>query len=180
MSENKFDYAQIGGVKLHYATAGDGEKLVVLLHGFPEFWYSYQQKSKSPYISVNEDNKSDKLFLEFDVDTPDSIKELSALLRGELWIDAETFDVWRERRELTVQPNGAANPFVVIEISFEYQKSENIGITPKRIVLTNYALKRKEEELKVLKQTQATFEYTKFTKSDVEVRAKEEVKAKEN
>jgi hypothetical protein len=129
---------------------------------------------------VNEDNKSDKLFLEFDVDAPGSVKELGALLRGTLRIDAETFEVWRELRELTVQPNGAANPFVVIEISFDYQKSENIGITPKRIVLTNYALKRNDEELKVLKQIQATFEYTKFTKSDVEVKAKEEVKTQEN
>ena len=144
------------------------------------FVVSYQQKSKSPYISVNEDNKSDKLFIEFDVDTPGSVKELGALLRGELWIDAETYDVWRERRELTVQPTGAANPFVVIEISFDYQKSENIGITPKRIVLINYALKRKDEELKVLKQTQATFEYTKFTKSDVEVKSGEVNSTKEN
>lgn len=144
------------------------------------FVVSYQQKSKSPYISVNEDNKSDKLFIEFDVDTPGSVKELGALLRGELWIDTETFDVWRERRELTVQPNGATNPFVVIEISFDYQKSENIGITPKRIVLINYALKRKDEELKVLKQTQATFEYTKFTKSDVEVKSGEVNSTKKN
>jgi len=42
MSKINFDYAQIGGVKLHYAKAGDGEKLVVLLHGFPEFWYSWR------------------------------------------------------------------------------------------------------------------------------------------
>ncbi len=40
----KFDYAQIGGVKLHYATAGTGAKLVVLLHGFPEFWYSWRHQ----------------------------------------------------------------------------------------------------------------------------------------
>ncbi len=44
MSEIKFNYAQIGGVKLHYATAGDGEKLVILLHGFPEFWYSWRHQ----------------------------------------------------------------------------------------------------------------------------------------
>ncbi|HEX8638232.1 MAG TPA: alpha/beta hydrolase [Pyrinomonadaceae bacterium] len=44
-SENiKFDYAQIGAVRLHYATAGDGEKLVVLLHGFPESWYSWRRQ----------------------------------------------------------------------------------------------------------------------------------------
>ncbi len=40
-----FDYAQIGAVKLHYAIAGKGgEKLVVLLHGFPEFWYSWRRQ----------------------------------------------------------------------------------------------------------------------------------------
>ena len=38
------DYAQIGDVKLHYATAGDGENLVILLHGFPEFWYSWRHQ----------------------------------------------------------------------------------------------------------------------------------------
>jgi pimeloyl-ACP methyl ester carboxylesterase len=44
MSEIKFGEAQIGGVKIHYATAGEGEKLVVLLHGFPEFWYSWRHQ----------------------------------------------------------------------------------------------------------------------------------------
>ena len=44
MSEIRFDYAQIGGIKIHYAMAGDGEKLVVLLHGFPEFWYSWRHQ----------------------------------------------------------------------------------------------------------------------------------------
>ncbi len=44
MSEIKFDDAQIGGVKLHYAAAGNGEKLVILLHGFPEFWYSWRHQ----------------------------------------------------------------------------------------------------------------------------------------
>ena len=38
----QFDYAQIGGVKLHYAKAGEGENLVLFLHGFPEFWYSWR------------------------------------------------------------------------------------------------------------------------------------------
>ena len=39
-----FGYADVGEVKLHYAKAGDGEKLVLLLHGFPEFWYSWRHQ----------------------------------------------------------------------------------------------------------------------------------------
>ncbi len=72
---------------------------------------------------------------------------------------------------MTVQPNGAATPFVVIETDFAFQKSDNIGITPKRIVLTDYALKKKNNELGVLKETRATFEYTKFSRSDVDVKS---------
>lgn len=44
MNKITFDYAQIGSVNLHYAKAGDGERLVVLLHGFPEFWYSWRHQ----------------------------------------------------------------------------------------------------------------------------------------
>lgn len=46
MNEHGFneDYAQIGDVRLHYVTAGTGERLIILLHGFPEFWYSWRSQ----------------------------------------------------------------------------------------------------------------------------------------
>jgi pimeloyl-ACP methyl ester carboxylesterase len=49
-----FDYAQIGGVKLHYAKAGEGQKLILLLHGFPECWYSWRHQlaALSDYYTV--------------------------------------------------------------------------------------------------------------------------------
>src|ERR1700716_3827935 len=34
-------YAEVGDQTLHYVEAGDGP-LVVLLHGFPEFWYGWR------------------------------------------------------------------------------------------------------------------------------------------
>lgn len=37
-------YAQVNGIRLHYAECGDGENLVILLHGFPEFWYSWRHQ----------------------------------------------------------------------------------------------------------------------------------------
>ena len=40
-------YAQVGDVRLHYAEAGEGPRLVVLLHGFPECWYSWRHQLKA-------------------------------------------------------------------------------------------------------------------------------------
>lgn len=35
-------YAHVNGVRLHYVTAGQG-KLIMFLHGFPEFWYAWKK-----------------------------------------------------------------------------------------------------------------------------------------
>jgi len=37
------EYADVNGVRLHYARAGRGP-LVVFLHGFPEFWYEWKHQ----------------------------------------------------------------------------------------------------------------------------------------
>ena len=38
-------FAEIGDQRLHYVEAGDGP-LIILLHGFPEFWYGWRQQIK--------------------------------------------------------------------------------------------------------------------------------------
>jgi pimeloyl-ACP methyl ester carboxylesterase len=38
------DFAEVNGIRLHYAEAGGGDNLVILLHGFPEFWYSWKEQ----------------------------------------------------------------------------------------------------------------------------------------
>lgn len=37
-------FAHVNGVRLHYAETGTGDNLVILLHGFPEFWYSWRHQ----------------------------------------------------------------------------------------------------------------------------------------
>src|SRR5499427_5925817 len=44
-SDVREGYAEIGDVRLHYVEAGEGP-LVVLLHGFPEFWYGWRLQIK--------------------------------------------------------------------------------------------------------------------------------------
>lgn len=40
-NERREGYAEIGDVRLHYVEAGEGP-LIVLLHGFPEFWFGWR------------------------------------------------------------------------------------------------------------------------------------------
>lgn len=49
----RHQYAVVNGVRLHYVEAGRGP-LVVLLHGFPEFWYSWRHQidALAPYFHV--------------------------------------------------------------------------------------------------------------------------------
>lgn len=42
-SDLREGYAEIGAVRLHYVEAGQGP-LVVLLHGFPDFWYGWRHQ----------------------------------------------------------------------------------------------------------------------------------------
>ena len=45
MNEHMFEhkYADVNNVRLHYVTAGEG-KLMMFLHGFPEFWYEWKNQ----------------------------------------------------------------------------------------------------------------------------------------
>ena len=40
----KHGFADVGDVRLHYAECGAGDDLVILLHGFPECWYSWRHQ----------------------------------------------------------------------------------------------------------------------------------------
>lgn len=44
MTAIRHGYATVNGVRLHYAESGSGDDLVILLHGFPEFWYSWRHQ----------------------------------------------------------------------------------------------------------------------------------------
>src|SRR5918992_2598948 len=46
-SSIRHGYAQVGDVRLHYAECGEGDPLVILLHGFPECWYSWRHQLRS-------------------------------------------------------------------------------------------------------------------------------------
>jgi pimeloyl-ACP methyl ester carboxylesterase len=84
----KFDYARVGGIKLHYAMAGTGEKLVILLHGFPEFWYAWRHQLvdlSDEYTVVAPDlrgfNLSDKPKQVSDYEIDNLVDDITGLIR---------------------------------------------------------------------------------------------------
>ncbi|MBC7899081.1 MAG: hypothetical protein H7070_03425 [Saprospiraceae bacterium] len=131
---------------------------------------SYRQLRPSPYIIAGggREPADGGLVLKYDIDEKG---DLNGRLKGKLWIDKNTFQVWRENRIMNLQPEGFAAPVILAENVFEFQNSGFTILTPKKITHTQYELKRKN--LISIKEARVTFEYDKFTKPDVEVKSGE-------
>lgn len=143
----------------------------IIIDGTPVYEVSYRQTRETSLISVN--NKNDdpgNRGFQYEVDS-DVGKDLNARVRGTLWIDAATFQVRREHRELTVQPDGAGSPMPAIVNDFDFQPSDFGILTPKKITHIQSRV-RSKGELPV-KQIGVTMEYSNFSKPDVEVKSSE-------
>jgi pimeloyl-ACP methyl ester carboxylesterase len=82
------EYITINGIKLHYVTQGTGP-LMLMLHGFPEFWYSWRHQISefsSSYKVVALDlrgyNKSDKPPQQSAYIMSEFIKDLEGVIKG--------------------------------------------------------------------------------------------------
>jgi pimeloyl-ACP methyl ester carboxylesterase len=84
-TELREGYADVGDVRLHYVEAGDGP-LVVLLHGFPEFWYGWRLQiaplAEAGFRVVAPDLRGYNLSSKPDGFVAYSAVELAAAIRG--------------------------------------------------------------------------------------------------
>lgn len=145
-------------------------KIISLENG--QYLIQYQQVRKSPFVLVNDfESTETRLTMDFGVNLPSPIRETNARVRGKLWIDANTFQVCREERELTIQPENTMNSIVVFQVNFEFG-TENLEIlVPKKITLVSYLLKLQKNELIAIKDAQLSFEYTEFSSMNVKVKS---------
>ncbi len=131
----------------------------------------FDQIRADPAITVNVPSASHNYDIEIEGERG---VELNPMIRGKMWIDADTFDIRRELRERTIQPAGFPQPVVVAEDLLEYTDSSFGILTPKALSHTQYRVRLKDREL--TKDTSIVFEYGKFTQPDVDVKG--EVKNK--
>ena len=143
--------------------------------GMEVYVISYQQTKKSPYVIVNEKSPRltpDETSAEFDLSIPGELKKTDIFLRGKFWIDAKTFQVWREERELTARIN---DPVVLVTNVYEYQSSDFGILVPKTITLTIYNAKKETgDRYNSLKDSNMVYEYSKFRQTNVEVKILDE------
>ncbi|MEP7039735.1 MAG: hypothetical protein ABI891_15485 [Acidobacteriota bacterium] len=144
-----------------------------VINGSEVYVVEYQQTKPSPYVLINkkgsEDEKTEhSLVLNYNLGLPKSLNNSNVFLRGKLWIDTKTFQLWREERELTAQ---TANPVVILKSDFEYQPSEFGILVPKKISLVQYDIKKKgkDSQISAVKDTQVDFAYSKFRKANSDV-----------
>jgi Sec-independent protein translocase protein TatA len=127
----------------------DGHDAVVL---------EYQQVSQSPYLT-------------FDLSAlPSPLKGAEGFYRGRLWLDAETAQLRREERELTLRLPSLSQPLVLYRFDLDYTDSRFGFLTPRRIVVTIYSRGRTGADKKpeLLLGGKVTFEYGAFRRFGVE------------
>ena len=130
---------------------------------------NYRQTKKSPFITIDEKkSKESGLRADFDLDLPGSLKKAEKYLQGKLWIDAETFQILREEREIIVQTN---SPLVAQKSVFEYEPSQYEIYVPKRITFTDFNVKKgsSKNDFTTLKASQVTFDYSEFKRTNVDI-----------
>lgn len=116
----------------------------------------YQQVAQSPRITTN-------------LSLPSVLKEAEPLYRGRVWLDAETAQLWREERELTLRHSSLNQPLVVMRFEFEYVSSSFGILTPRRIVWSTYDRGRTGANRlpELLLGGKVTYEYSSFRRFNV-------------
>ena len=117
----------------------------------------YQQVAQSPDLSV-----------EF-TSLPPALKGAEPFFRGRLWLDAETAQIWREEREVTLRHSSWSRPLVLWRIEFEYVGSSFGILTPRRIVWSSFGRGRTgaDNQPELLLTGRVVFDYGGFRRFDV-------------
>lgn len=130
---------------------------------------SYRQNKPNPNIIINgKSPQTNDLTLQVQIDVPNSLKKEDLILQGKLWLDAKTFQLLREERNITTKAN---EPMILHTTNLEYAPSEYGIYVPKNIVMTFFDAKKQKESnnFSMIKDAVVSFEYSNFKKTETDV-----------
>lgn len=138
------------------------------VNGTEVYVIAYRQTKLSPFIRINgKEADLNSPSLEFNVDIPGNFKKNNVFLQGKLWLDAKTFQIWREERELVIQ---AIEPLTFMETTFEYQPSNYEILVPKQISLINKEIKKQNGKFMAFSDLRINFDYSQFRRTETDVK----------
>jgi uncharacterized LabA/DUF88 family protein len=107
----------------------------------------------------------------FKFSSASALKGAEPFYRGRLWLDAETAQLRREERELTLRIPSLSHPLTWMKYELEYSDSRFGFLTPQRIVVSTYSRGRTgaDNAPELLLGGKVTFQYGAFSRFDVDV-----------
>ncbi|HEX6189910.1 MAG TPA: hypothetical protein VFZ40_17670 [Pyrinomonadaceae bacterium] len=129
------------------------------VNGHDSIVVEYQQVSQTPAHHFDLKN------------LPGPLKGALAFYRGRLWLDAETTQIRREVRELTLRLPSLDHPLMFYRFELDYADSRFGFLTPRRLVITYYSRGRLGADKKpvTLVGAKITFEYGAFIRFAVDL-----------
>lgn len=74
----------------------------------------------------------------FDLTLPTPLKGAEPIYRGRVWLDAETAQIRRGVRDLTLRHPSLKEPLTLLKYEFDYEASRFGILTPRRIVVSAF------------------------------------------
>ena len=154
-----FEFQIVGKEKI------EGREVVVV---------EYKQTKVTLRIKVNatdEELKQEPSGTSYDTFLPNNFRPTNPRMQGKLWLDAETAQLWRNEFFVTIQPAFLSKPIVSANFLNEYQSSEFGILVPKKLWMISYRFAGKSDsDLIKTKAATKTFEYSKFSKAETEIK----------
>jgi hypothetical protein len=100
---------------------------------------------------------------------PSELRGAGTLYHGRLWLDAETAQIRREVREMTLEHPSLSRPLILMRYDFDYADSRFGFLTPQRIVIStfNHGRTGADKKPELLLGGKVTFAYGAFTRFEV-------------
>lgn len=107
----------------------------------------------------------------FDTLISDEFRPTNPVMNGEICLDAETGQIWKNSFKIEVNPAKLSKPVLSSEYVYEYQPSKFGVLIPKIFQTVSYRIQGKNDDtLKVTKVAERKFEYSNYTQIDSEIK----------
>lgn len=154
-----FDFSIIGQEMI------DGRKVIKI---------KYLQNKQTLLYKVSptkEEMKAEPDGWRFDTLISDDFRPTNPMMAGEIWLDGETGQIWKNSFKIEVNPAKLSKPVLSSEYVYEYQSSKFGVLIPKIFQTVSYRIQGKNDDtLKVTKVAERKFEYSNYTQIDSEIK----------